>query len=269
MLAPAWLIFTLKASPEEPNRDSLFWDPDAVSGADSGALAMGAGLAALGVVELVWEPLPTTEDTVWDTRGPIWARIWATRSEEEEDDEEPGRRIRRESWSAETEDEDCPVVDVEDWPATAEDTVWDTRGWIWEMIWETRDDWSNEFDEEVEDVPEDWLEDPDDWLEDPEERLEDPERRLDDPDEMLVEERPEDPDEEKPDPPLTRPCDPEDEEDVEAETGLGLRVTKPGCSVLSSVYPIAPAVYFTVIRDPWALADKKDQTSRSLTRGST
>ena len=49
--------------------------------------------------------------------------------------------------------EDWPAL--EDCPATAEVTVCDTRGWICEMIWETREDWSNEFDE-------DWLEDPDD-----------------------------------------------------------------------------------------------------------
>jgi len=61
--------------------------------------------------------------------------------EEEDDDEEPGRRMRRESWSEETDVEDCSEVrEVEDWPAledcpaTAEVTVCDTRGWIWEMI---------------------------------------------------------------------------------------------------------------------------------------
>ena len=89
--------------------------------------------------------------------------------DEEDDDAEPGLRIRRESWSAETDDEDCPevreVAEFEDWPAledcpaTAEVTVWDTRGWICATIWETREDWSNEFDEEV---PEDWLDNPDD-----------------------------------------------------------------------------------------------------------
>ena len=76
---------------------------------------------------------------------------------------------------------------------------------------------------------------------------------MDDPDERLVveEEGPEDPeDEEKPDPPLTRPKDEPEEDEEEEETGLGLIDTKPGCSVLSSVYPIAPAVYLTVIRDP-------------------
>ena len=60
--------------------------------------------------------------------------------EEEEEDEEPGRKIRSESWSEETDVEDCPevseVADVEDWPAfedcpaTADVTVWETRGWI-------------------------------------------------------------------------------------------------------------------------------------------
>ena len=74
MLAPAWLIFTLKASPDEPKRDSLSWDPDAIRLGDSGALAVETGMESLGIVE-VWEPLLTTEDTVWDTRGPIWARI--------------------------------------------------------------------------------------------------------------------------------------------------------------------------------------------------
>ena len=86
-----------------------------------------------GLVE-VWEPLLTTEETVWETRGPIWARIWATRSEVEEEEvvvEEPGLRMRRESWP---EEEDCPevreVVDVvdcppvlDDCPATADVTV--------------------------------------------------------------------------------------------------------------------------------------------------
>jgi len=33
-------------------------------------------------------------------------------------------------------------------------------------------------------------------------------------------------------------------------TGLLAMLTKSGCSVLSSVYPMAPAVYFTVIREP-------------------
>jgi len=158
--------------------------------------------------------------------------------EEEVEDEEPGLRMRRESWSEETDVEDCPEVreDVEDWPAlddcpaTAELTVCETRGWICEMIWETREDWSNE----LEDVPED-------WLEDPEERLEEPEKRLDDPDERLVEEeRPEDPDDEKTDPPPTDPAGsatrvPEDPEEEEEETGLGLIDTNPGCSLLSSV----------------------------------
>jgi len=85
MLAPAWLIFTLKASPDEPNKDSLSWDPDAIrrgdavgtgterSGMFSTVVASGI-VESLGIVE-VWEPLLTTEDTVWDTRGPIWARI--------------------------------------------------------------------------------------------------------------------------------------------------------------------------------------------------
>ena len=49
-----------------------------------------------GLVE-VWEPLLTTEETVWETRGPIWARIWATRSEVEEEEVvvvvEPGLRM--------------------------------------------------------------------------------------------------------------------------------------------------------------------------------
>ena len=90
-----------------------------------------------GLVE-VWEPLLTTEETVWETRGPIWARIWATRSEVEEEEgvvEEPGLRMRRESWpEEEREEEDCPevreLVDVvdcppvlDDWPATADVTV--------------------------------------------------------------------------------------------------------------------------------------------------
>ena len=92
-----------------------------------------------GLVE-VWEPLLTTEETVWETRGPIWARIWATRSEVEEEEVvvvvEPGLRMRRESWpeEEEREEEDCPevreVVDVvdcppvlDDWPATADVTV--------------------------------------------------------------------------------------------------------------------------------------------------
>jgi len=87
MLAPAWLIFTLKASPDEPNKDSLSWDPDAIRRGDAvGTGTERSGMAstvtvgdsvvvtALGIVE-VWEPLLTTEDTVWDTRGPIWARI--------------------------------------------------------------------------------------------------------------------------------------------------------------------------------------------------
>ena len=86
-----------------------------------------------GLVE-VWEPLLTTEETVWETRGPIWARIWATRSEVEEEEvvvEEPGLRMRRESWPVE---ENCPevreLVDVvdcppvlDDCPATADVTV--------------------------------------------------------------------------------------------------------------------------------------------------
>ena len=95
MLAPAWLIFTLKASPDEPNKDSLSWDPDPIKRGDSVATATGTAwivmellgivevlgtvdvlgiVDALGIVE-VWEPLLTTEDTVWETRGPIWARI--------------------------------------------------------------------------------------------------------------------------------------------------------------------------------------------------
>jgi len=81
MLAPAWLIFTLKASPEEPNKDSLSWDPDPIKRGDSVAIVDVLGIVevlgivdALGIVE-VWEPLLTTEDTVWETRGPIWARI--------------------------------------------------------------------------------------------------------------------------------------------------------------------------------------------------
>ena len=86
MLAPAWLIFTLKASPDEPNKDSLSWDPDAIRRGDAvGTGTERTGMAlivvedsgivdALGIVE-VWDPLLTREDTVWDTRGPIWARI--------------------------------------------------------------------------------------------------------------------------------------------------------------------------------------------------
>ena len=83
MLAPAWLIFTLKASPDEPNNDSLSWDPDEINSGDSVATATGTAwivLELVGIVDAlgiedVWEPLLTTEDTVWDTRGPIWARI--------------------------------------------------------------------------------------------------------------------------------------------------------------------------------------------------
>ena len=53
----------------------MSWDPDAIRrGAGAGALAVETGMDALGIVD-VWEPLLTTEDTVWDTRGPIWARI--------------------------------------------------------------------------------------------------------------------------------------------------------------------------------------------------
>ena len=76
MLAPAWLIFTLKASPEEPNKDSLSWDPDPIKRGDSVATATGTAwiVEVLGIVE-DWEPLLTTEDTVWETSGPIWARI--------------------------------------------------------------------------------------------------------------------------------------------------------------------------------------------------
>jgi len=85
MLAPAWLIFTLKASPDEPNKDSLSWDPDAIRRGDAVGtgmerIGMASTVVASGIVESlgiveVWEPLLTTEDTVWDTRGPIWARI--------------------------------------------------------------------------------------------------------------------------------------------------------------------------------------------------
>ena len=77
MFAPAWLILTLNASPDDPNKDSLSWDPDAIRrGAGAESLAVRTGMDALGIVEVwVWEPLLTTEDTVWDTRGPIWARI--------------------------------------------------------------------------------------------------------------------------------------------------------------------------------------------------
>jgi len=85
MLAPAWLIFTLKASPDEPNKDSLSWDPDAIRrgdavGTGTERIGMASTVVASGIVESlgiveVWEPLLTTEDTVWDTRGPIWARI--------------------------------------------------------------------------------------------------------------------------------------------------------------------------------------------------
>jgi len=85
MLAPAWLIFTLKVSPDEPNKDSLSWDPDAIRrgdavGTGTERIGMASTVVASGIVESlgiveVWEPLLTTEDTVWDTRGPIWARI--------------------------------------------------------------------------------------------------------------------------------------------------------------------------------------------------
>ena len=85
MLAPAWLIFTLNASPDEPNKDSLSWDPDAIRrgdavGTGTERIGMASTVVASGIVESlgiveVWEPLLTTEDTVWDTRGPIWARI--------------------------------------------------------------------------------------------------------------------------------------------------------------------------------------------------
>ena len=91
---------------------------------------------------------------------------------------------------------------------------------------------------------------------------------MDDPDERLVveEEGPEDPeDEEKPDPPLTRPKDEPEEDEEEEETGLGLIDTKPGCSVLSSVYPIAPAVYLTVIRDPCRLSDNDSKRNLDYT----
>ena len=67
----------------------MSWDPDPIKRGDSVATATGTAwivmellgivevlgiVDALGIVE-VWDPLLTTEDTVWDTRGPIWARI--------------------------------------------------------------------------------------------------------------------------------------------------------------------------------------------------
>ena len=57
----------------------------------------------------------TTEETVWEMRGEIWARIWATREEDDWPED-------REDWPEERE-EDWPNEKEEDWPATAEETV--------------------------------------------------------------------------------------------------------------------------------------------------
>jgi hypothetical protein len=115
---------------------------------ETGTTSDGAGTVSMRATGPV---LPTTEETVWATRGPIWARIWATRSEEEDEEEEVGLRIRRESspeereleddWpeeSEEEEDEDSEEREEELWPATAVDTVWEMSGWIWARIWEIR-----------------------------------------------------------------------------------------------------------------------------------
>ena len=197
----------------------------------------------------VWELESTTDETVWDTRGEIWATIWATKSEEEEEEEEEeesGLRIRRESCPEEREDDDCPEDREDDWskveekvegcpeveekeedvcPATAVETVSDIRGRIWERIVSIKDESSIE-----EEDPEERFEDPDNDDDNEEERLDDPEELEEipvkgleeDPEDKLEDEVPE--------------KDEELEEDPEeTEAGLGTISTKPGCSVLSSV----------------------------------
>lgn len=172
-------------------------------------------------------------------------------------EEVPGRRIRRdESWPEEREEEERPEEEKpederedkdwpaeEDWPATAEETVWETRGAIWARIWEIRADWSRE---EV-DEPEDRDEPPED-SDEPEEKPE--EDRLDDPEDELSPELPVETPKLAPKP----EDDPVEELEVDerdwGRLGLGTISTKPGCSDLSSVYPMAPAVYLTVIKDP-------------------
>jgi len=201
-----------------------------------------------------WELVSTTDDTVWDTRGEIWARIWATRSEEEEEvEEESGLRIKREScpeereeedreddWSREEErEDDCPEEEEreeDDCPATAEETVSEIRGRIWVRIASIKDEDESEErledPEEVEDSPEERLEDPEEMEDDPEDRLdEDPEDRLEEgPEGRLEEEVPLNSPVENPEKEEAPEEDPE-----EMDTGLGIIWTNPTCSVLSSV----------------------------------
>jgi len=182
----------------------------------------------------------TTDETVWDTRGEIWATIWATKSEEEEEEEEEsGLRIRRESCPEEREEDDCPEDKEDDWskveekvegcpeevekeedvcPATAVETVSEIRGRIWERIVSIKDESSIDED-------------------DPEERLEDPDNvddNEDDPEDIPVKGLEEDPEDKLED--EVPENDEELEEDPEeTEAGLGTISTNPGCSVLSSV----------------------------------
>ena len=71
----------------------------------------------------------TTEETVWEMRGEIWARIWATREEDDWLEDREDWPEDREDWPEDREDwpeereEDWPNEKEEDWPATAEETV--------------------------------------------------------------------------------------------------------------------------------------------------
>ena len=177
----------------------------------------------------------TNVETVWEMRGEIWAKTWATR---EEDDwpEETDRPEDREGWPKDREEdwpedreEDWPDKREEVWPATAKETVWETRGWIWARIADIRADWSREEPEDCENPEElEVVDDPKDSEEEPEEEAEDPGEIEEEPDGRAGKL------EETKDMPVElMGCSEEETDDT--EVGLAVICTNPGSSVLSSV----------------------------------
>ena len=201
----------------------------------------------------------TNVETVWEMRGEIWAKTWATREEDDwpeetdrpedregwpkdreedwpEDREEDWPEDREEDWPEDREkdwpedrEEDWPDKREEVWPATAKETVWETRGWIWARIADIRADWSREEPEDWEDPEElEVVDDPKDSKEDPEEEAEDPGEIEEGPDgrEGKLEETNDEAVE-------LLGCSEEETDDT--EVGLAVICTNPGSSVLSSV----------------------------------
>ena len=85
-----------------------------------------------------WGLVATTEETVWEMRGEIWARTWATREEDnwpEDTDDWPEDREgwpndREEDWPEERE-EDWPEESKEDWPDEREEDWPEDREEVW------------------------------------------------------------------------------------------------------------------------------------------